>query len=84
MPRRWSSSPGRAATSTPQRDTMRFDGQTAAAGRAAAGRGRVQREAQARKRRARAPCRREFNGERMVGQTWPLAQGHVTVLELTY
>nr|MBP8149421.1 twin-arginine translocation pathway signal [Limnohabitans sp.] len=25
----------------------------------------------------------EFNGERVVGQTWPLAQGHTTVLELT-
>ncbi|MES2785926.1 MAG: twin-arginine translocation pathway signal [Pseudomonadota bacterium] len=26
----------------------------------------------------------EFNGERVVGRTWPAAQGHVTVLELTY
>lgn len=26
----------------------------------------------------------EFNGERVVGQSWPAAAGHVTVLELTY
>ena len=26
----------------------------------------------------------EFNGERVVGRTWPLAENHVTVLELTY
>ncbi|MES2633204.1 MAG: alpha/beta fold hydrolase [Pseudomonadota bacterium] len=26
----------------------------------------------------------EFNGERVIGRTWPAAQGHVTVLELTY
>ena len=25
----------------------------------------------------------EFNGERVVGQTWPAAQGHVVVLEIT-
>ena len=26
----------------------------------------------------------EFNGERLTGQSWPAAQGHATVLELTY
>lgn len=26
----------------------------------------------------------EFNGERIVGRTWPLAENHVSVLELTY
>lgn len=26
----------------------------------------------------------EFNGERIVGRSWPLAEGHVSVLELTY
>jgi triacylglycerol lipase len=26
----------------------------------------------------------EFNGERVIGRTWPAAQGHVTTLELTY
>ena len=26
----------------------------------------------------------EFNGERVVGRSWPAAQGHMTLLELTY
>ncbi len=26
----------------------------------------------------------EFNGERVTGQTWPVAEGHVVVLELSY
>ncbi|MBC7604361.1 MAG: twin-arginine translocation pathway signal, partial [Ramlibacter sp.] len=26
----------------------------------------------------------EFNGERVIGRTWPVADGHVTTLELTY
>jgi hypothetical protein len=26
----------------------------------------------------------EFNGEKLIGLTWPASQGHVTVLELTY
>jgi hypothetical protein len=26
----------------------------------------------------------EFNGEKLIGQTWPATQGHTTVLELTY
>lgn len=26
----------------------------------------------------------EFNGEKVVGRTWPLAENHVSVLELTY
>jgi triacylglycerol lipase len=26
----------------------------------------------------------EFNGERIVGRNWPLAEGHVSILELTY
>ena len=26
----------------------------------------------------------EFNGERVVGQTWPAASGHLVFLELTY
>ena len=25
----------------------------------------------------------EFNGERVVGQTWPAAQGHVVMLEIS-
>jgi triacylglycerol lipase len=30
------------------------------------------------------PVAGEFNGEKVVGQTWPAAQGHVTTLELHY
>ncbi|MEJ7929212.1 alpha/beta fold hydrolase [Ramlibacter sp. AN1015] len=30
------------------------------------------------------PVAAEFNGERVVGRPWPAAEGHVTVLELTY
>ncbi|MNT84718.1 hypothetical protein D3C72_2247710 [compost metagenome] len=26
----------------------------------------------------------QFNGERVVGQTWPAASGHLVFLELTY
>jgi triacylglycerol lipase len=26
----------------------------------------------------------EFNGERVVGRTWPAAENHVAILELTY
>ncbi|TFZ01410.1 alpha/beta fold hydrolase [Ramlibacter rhizophilus] len=33
---------------------------------------------------AQRPVVAEFNGERVVGRPWPAAQGHVTVLELTY
>ena len=30
------------------------------------------------------PVVAEFNGERVVGRSWPAAENHVTVLELTY
>lgn len=30
------------------------------------------------------PVVAEFNDERIVGRNWPMAEGHVTVLELTY
>jgi triacylglycerol lipase len=26
----------------------------------------------------------EFNGEKITGRTWPMADGHLVVLELTY
>lgn len=29
------------------------------------------------------PIAAEFNGERVVGQTWPAAQGHVVLLEIS-
>ncbi|MBB1600242.1 alpha/beta fold hydrolase [Variovorax sp. UMC13] len=67
-----------------QRDTLRFDGQSPPAGVPPRGAG----VSSSRLRIAAAEPQRavggEFNGERIAGQTWPAAQGHVTVLELTY
>lgn len=67
-----------------QRDTMRFDGQSPPAGVPPKGSG----VSSARLRLAAAEPQRavtgEFNGERLTGLTWPAAQQHVTVLELTY
>jgi triacylglycerol lipase len=67
-----------------QRDTMRFDGQSLPAGVPPKGAG----VSSSRLRVAAAEPQRavtgEFNGERITGLTWPAAQQHVTVLELTY
>ena len=30
------------------------------------------------------PISAEFNGEKITGRTWPMAKGHLVVLELTY
>jgi pimeloyl-ACP methyl ester carboxylesterase len=66
----------------PQRDTMLLDGKTSLPGvppgaGVASSKLRLDDKAQ---RRVAA----EFNGERLVGLSWPLAEGHTTVLELTY
>ena len=66
-----------------QRDTVRLDGNPAPAGVPARGAG----VASARlKLTSDAPrsVSAEFNGERLAARTWPLAQGQVSVLELTY
>jgi hypothetical protein len=67
-----------------QRDAMRFDGQSLPAGVPPKGSG----VSSSRLRIAAAEPPRavtgEFNGERITGLTWPAAQQHVTVLELTY
>lgn len=67
-----------------QRDTMRFDGQSPPAGVPPKGSG----VSSSRLRVAASEPQRavigEFNGERITGLTWPAAQQHVTVLELTY
>ena len=66
-----------------QRDTMRFDGQSTLPGVPPRGAGvatsKLKLPADAQRSVAA-----EFNGERIVGLSWPLAQGHVSVLELTY
>lgn len=67
-----------------QRDTMRFDGQSPPPGVPPRGSG----VSSSRLRLPTAEPQRsvvgEFNGERIAGLTWPAAQDHVTVLELTY
>ena len=65
----------------PSRDRMAFDGQSRPPG-AVLGAG----VAASRLKPAGLPRAivAEFNGERVVGRTWPLAENHVSVLELTY
>ena len=66
-----------------QRDTMRFDGQSTLPGVPPRGAG-----VSSSKLKLSADAQRsvtaEFDGERLAGLSWPLAQGHVSVLELTY
>lgn len=66
-----------------QRDTMRVDGQSTLPGVPPRGAG-----VSSSKLKMSADTQRsvtaEFNGERVAGLSWPLAQGHVSVLELTY
>ena len=66
-----------------QRDTMKFDGQTALAGVPPKGSGVSTSKIKLATDAQRA-ITGEFNGERVTGQTWPAAQGHMTLLELTY
>jgi pimeloyl-ACP methyl ester carboxylesterase len=66
-----------------QRDTMRLDGQTALPGVPPQGAGVSSAKLKLPGEAPRAVSA-EFNGERVVGQSWPAAQGHVSVLELTY
>ena len=65
----------------PLRDKMAFDGQSPPPG-AVNGAG----VAQSRIKPTGLPRTlvAEFNGERVVGRSWPLAENHVSVLELTY
>lgn len=66
-----------------QRDTMRLDGQTQLPGVPPRGSG-----ISTSKIKLASDAQRsivgEFNGERVTGLTWPAAQGHMTLLELTY
>jgi triacylglycerol lipase len=65
----------------PARDKMAFDGQTPPPG-AVLGAG----VATSRIKPTGLPRAvvAEFNGERVIGRSWPAAENHVTVLELTY
>ena len=65
----------------PGRDRMVFDGQDPPPG-ALPGAG-----VSSSRIRPALPARSvvaEFNGERIVGRSWPMAEGHVSVIELTY
>jgi pimeloyl-ACP methyl ester carboxylesterase len=65
----------------PGRDRMVFDGQNPPPG-AVPGAGVS--SSRIRPALPPRPVVAEFNGERIVGRSWPMAEGHVSVLELTY
>ncbi|MEO5737874.1 MAG: alpha/beta fold hydrolase [Variovorax sp.] len=66
-----------------ERDTMRFDGQGALPGVPPKGSGMSTSKIKLASDAQRA-ITGEFNGARVTGQTWPAAQGHMALLELTY
>jgi hypothetical protein len=66
----------------PPRDTMRLDGKTSLPG-VPPGAGVASSKLRLDDKTQRSVAA-EFNGERLVGLTWPLAEGRTTVLELTY
>ncbi len=66
----------------PARDRMAFDGQTPPPG-AMPGAGVASSKLKLDSAQAR-PVVAEFNGERVVGRSWPAAAGQVSLLELTY
>ena len=65
-----------------QRDTARFDGLTALPGVPRQGAGVASSKLKLPSDVPRSVTA-EFNGQRIAGQSWPLAQGHVSVLELS-
>ncbi len=66
-----------------ERDSVRFDGQSPPPGVPANGAG-VSTSKIKLTTDAQRSVTGEFNGERVTGQTWPAADGHLTLLELTY
>ena len=66
----------------PQRDSMRLDGKTSLPG-VPPGAGVATSKLRLDDKTQRTVAA-EFNGERLVGLTWPMAEGRTTVLELTY
>jgi pimeloyl-ACP methyl ester carboxylesterase len=65
-----------------QRDTMRFDGQVTLPGVPPRGAGVATSKLKLASDMPRS-VQAAFNGEQLAGMSWPLAQGHVSVLELT-
>ena len=66
----------------PMRDKMAFDGQSPPPG-AVPGAGVASSRLKLSSAQAR-PVVAEFNGERVTGRVWPAAEGHVSLLEMTY
>lgn len=66
-----------------QRDVLHLDGQSALPGVPPAGAGVSSVRLKLASETQRAVIG-EFNGERIVGQSWPVARGDVSVIELTY
>lgn len=66
----------------PPRDSMRLDGKTSLPG-VPPGAGVATSKLRLDDKTQRTVAA-EFNGERLVGLTWPMAEGRTTVLELTY
>jgi len=66
-----------------ERDTLRFDGQTLPPGVPPTGSGVSSSKIKLPNETPRT-VEAEFNGEKLVGQTWPASRGEVSVLELTY
>ena len=66
----------------PPRDTMRLDGKTSLPG-VPPGAGVASSKLRLSDDKQRKVAG-QFNGENVVGLTWPLAEGRTTVLELTY
>jgi triacylglycerol lipase len=66
-----------------QRDKMSFDGSATLPGVPPVGAGIASSKKLIPQSELRSIAA-EFNGERIVGQTWPAAENHVVVLELTY
>ncbi len=65
------------------RDKMRFDGKTTLPGVPPAGAGVSSSKINLTQEGSRA-ISAEFNGEKITGRTWPVADNHLVVLELTY
>lgn len=66
-----------------ERDRLRFVGQTTLPGVPPKGAGVSSAKIKLDSEAPRS-VEAEFNGERVVGRTWPAAQGEISVLELTY
>jgi hypothetical protein len=66
-----------------ERDSLRFDGQALPPGVPPSGSGVSSSKIKLATDAPRTVAA-EFNGERLVGQTWPASGGDVSVLELTY